>query len=107
MLIDVTQTLKGYDGEPIMNGMPLQPLTLREAAFTALNSVPEGENPPATIKEKIYALTLKLYSDAAIDLTIDEAAFLKERSGAVMAPLVHGRIVEILENANQLTAIEP
>jgi hypothetical protein len=108
MLIDVTKPILDYAGEPILIDSPTGPktLTFREAAFQALNSVLEGENPAPAEKETIYSLTMKLYSEPAVDLTIEEAAFLKDRSGKVMSPLVHGRLVEALEGANQLKVLE-
>jgi len=105
VLIDVTQKILGYEGEDLPT--PTGVLTFREAVFQALNSVMENENPPVDQKERIYAVTSKVYASPVAEIAIEDAALIKERSGMIMSPLVHGRICAILESANQLTAIEP
>jgi hypothetical protein len=100
MRIKVTEPVLDYpkEGAPKPVETPDGPLTFREVFSQALNSVGPSEIVPAEKKSKLYAVSLKLYGSADVDLTVDEAALIKERVGIIYnAPLIYGRVCELLD----------
>jgi len=102
MKIKVTDTVKSYDGkEVIENG---QPLLLRTVFDTSLNNTIPGEDAMTSEqKAKAYQLTLKIYANNEVDLTLDDRTLLKERVGKVYNPLVFGRVSDLLEGSDKTT----
>ncbi len=87
MLIQTTQEILDYENLPISNG-DRGNLTVRDAIVLALNNNAPNENP--TAQEK------------TAELSIEDAAFIKTRSGVISGALMHGRLCQILEAANQI-----
>lgn len=110
MLIETTQRILGYEGEELSNGTKNgepNPLTFRDAVGVALNNFGAGENPGAEQKATAFELCAQLYASPAIEITVEQAAFIKQRCGAISTPLVYGRVCEIIENAAQIDTTEP
>ena len=72
-------------------------ITLREIISVALNSFIEGETLTSELKNKIYQISIKLWSKDELELTVDDAAFIKERAGKTLTALAFGRLVEVIE----------
>lgn len=72
-------------------------LTMRDAAIAALSSQDPKETIGAELKARIFSLSIKFYKGRKINLTIEEAALLKERAGGTLSMLVYGRLCEWLE----------
>lgn len=100
MKINLSETIKSYDGKDLI-GEGKTPIILRDLIVTALNNVTREEILIAEQKAKIYQLSVKLYSNKEVDLTLDDRSFIKERAGKVLLPLAYGRICEILEGENK------
>lgn len=102
MRIILTDTIKDFKGEPVMitEGMPF---TVRDAFMQALNQPTPDEQAGgqgAETKAKIFAMGIKMFQGKEVDLTVDEAALIKERAGIVAAALVYGRICELLDGVH-------
>jgi hypothetical protein len=54
-------------------------------------------SPQLKLEAKFFQLSVKLYKDKEIDLTVDEAALIKERVRVTYGPLVYGRVCELLD----------
>jgi hypothetical protein len=98
MRINLSAPVLDYEGKPItLDG---EAFTFRDAFMQALNSLTTAERQNgqgAEVKSKIFTLASKMWSGNEIDLTVDQAALVKERAGEVAAALVYGRIVELLD----------
>jgi len=105
MLIQTTQEILDYEGNPIPQGD--KNLTVRDVVFLALNNWAENE-PMPTSQQKLdaFRITAALFADVTAEVSIEDAAYIKERSGAISGALTHGRLCEILERAGQLPAVE-
>ena len=113
MKINIRQVLKNYQGKKLQSGgegdIKLKDLTVRDALNEVINGVeltPQGQQMPLTAEKKgrIYQLSTKLWSvKKNIDLSVEEAAFIKERAGQVVNinPLVYGRVCDLLERKNE------
>lgn len=95
MRIKVTSQLTDYEGRKLVEGT--QPVTYRRVFTTALNLFEDKDRPPADQMALIYTLSTKLYASDEVDLSLEEAALIKERVGKVYNPLVYGRTCDLLE----------
>lgn len=95
MKIDVTESIKNYQGEPLedQNG----PVSWREVFSGALNATAKGEAMTSEDKAKAFQISSKLYSKKEVKLTVDDMAFLKERVGLFYNPLIYGRVTELFD----------
>lgn len=98
MTINTNAVLLNYKNEPIIqkDGVEEKELTVKEALTTSLNSTGPGEILTADKKNKIFQLSLKIHANDQLELTVDDAAFIKERVGIIYSAIVYGRICEIL-----------
>tara|TARA_Y100000310_G_scaffold260707_2_gene269792 strand:- start:8840 stop:9175 length:336 start_codon:yes stop_codon:yes gene_type:complete len=108
MKLNIRQVLKSYQGENMKmvgENDKERDLTVRDALNSAINGVelnPQGQQKTLTAEDKgrIYQLSTKLWSVSKdIDLSVEEAAFIKKRLGVVanVNPLLFGRISDLLE----------
>ena len=95
MRVKVSDQLTDYEGRKLVEGV--EPVTFRRVFATALNTFDENERPAPDQMAMIYALSVKLYTGNEVDLSLEEAAFIKERVGKTFNPLVYGRTVDLLE----------
>ena len=96
MKIDITQTLKDYEGKPIKQKD--QEMTWRDVIFTALNNFAQDEKPTGDIKSKCYQITQKIFDKKEPDLTVDQRALIIERVEKIyQSPLICGRAKEFFE----------
>ena len=79
-------------------------LTVRDVLNSVINGVEvvQRQQKPLTPEEtgRIYQLSTKLWdAKEEIELTVEEASFIKDRAGKVanINPLVYGRVCDILE----------
>ncbi|HTE22277.1 MAG TPA: hypothetical protein VK674_04525 [Candidatus Limnocylindria bacterium] len=100
MRIKVTDPLIDYEGRVLVEGK--EPVTFRRVFVTALNTFPDNDRPPAEQMAQIYALSVKLYVDDEAELSLEEAALIKDRVGRLYNPLVYGRTCELLEGQHIL-----
>lgn len=100
MTIDLTQPVLDYDKKilRIKKDGEEKDLVLKEVFITALNTQAPGEVPTVEQKIKIFELSTKMFTLDSMSLTVDEAAFIKERVGKIYNPLVYGRICELFDN---------
>lgn len=111
MKLDVTQVLKDYQNKPIFKSemekgemvKTEEKLTLRDVISIAINATPANRNKPMTAEEKnkAYQISIKIWSEKEVDLTIDQLAFIKKRVVDVYNPLVAGRVSDILEGKRE------
>ena len=100
MLVDINQTIKGWDGESdlIEQGSPL---TLADVFLLVVNSQDEGERLSPQEKRRLFSLGVRIATAQAsgglADLSIEDAAVLLDRAGRFFIPLVYGRVCEILD----------
>ncbi len=99
MRIDFSQAILGYDGQPLTDGT--KPLTLGSVAVDALSATfpAEGGNdrPDGAEKQRRFRLALIAYAAKEADLPIEDVALIKKLVGIGYAPLVVGRVYELLE----------
>lgn len=101
MLIETTKAMLDYAGEPMDNGG--KPFTVRDGMFLALNTYAGQYVPGTQEKADAFRLTVAMFAGPTVELTIDDAKFIKDCSGrSTASPLVHGRLCELLENAAQI-----
>lgn len=109
MLIQTTQNVLDYESNPIPNGEANgEPkfLTVRDVLGFALNNYLPSEQPTPDDKATSFALSSALFAGPTLELTVEQAAFVKTRVGIVGSPLQLGRITALIENAAQIPAIE-
>jgi hypothetical protein len=109
MLIQTTQQILDYMGEPIPNGTKdgaTLNLQLRDAVFLVLNNYAEGETPTGDQKLQAFKITSAMFSGPTAEISVEDASFIKERSGKITGALIHGRLCELLERAGQPPAVD-
>lgn len=104
MTVDLKTVLLNYKGEPIKvldankeGDQEEKDLTLKDVFAVALNTIVDNESQTAELKNKIFQLSVKVYAGDDVELTVDDAAFIKERVGKVYNSLVYGRTCEVLD----------
>jgi hypothetical protein len=100
MKLKIDLPILNFDGTIIETGGATNsvPLTMRSIIEQVLLAQQDGK--PATAEQKIsaYRIGLRLLSKklAEYDLTVDQVAFLKERTGIFASPIVYGRFLELI-----------
>jgi ABC-type phosphate transport system substrate-binding protein len=96
MKIKVEDKILDYEGKEVLKDDKTA-FTVRDAISIALNGQLRDENITAEQKNKIFQISIKIWSNKEVDLTVDDRAFIKERAGKLLSALVYGRLSEILE----------
>ena len=115
MKLNTLSFVKSYDGKIVENIEPEKKdvegkvitseirtkVTLRDLIAMSLNQNRE-EILTAEDKARCFALGVKLWGNnkGILEVSVDEAAFLKERAGKNLAPLGYGRVCEAIEQAS-------
>lgn len=100
MLINFSESLKGLDGQPIIeNGKErlLNEVCINALGATHLNEKGQPENPTPMEKEKRFALIRKIYRSGEIDLSAEEVVLIKQMVDKSYGTLWSGLIKEMLE----------
>ena len=90
------EEIKNYEGKPILNEQK-KSTTVRELISVALNNPVPNEALTAEKKVKVYQISIKIWENKEVDLTVDDRAFIKERAGKVLPSLFYGRLSDALE----------
>ena len=96
MKINVETKILDYEGKKIPKDEKTS-LTIRDAISIAINSQLREEIITTEQKNKIFQISVKLWTKKEIDLTVDDRAFIKERAGKILTALLYGRLSEMLE----------
>lgn len=102
MILDVTQPVLDYSGEPARTPDGKE-TTVRKMIFQALDSQLPSEVLSVDDKATAFRLLCQVMTKDKVDLTAEDATFIKRRSGVVNPPLPHGRICEAIEAAGNPT----
>ncbi|MBE3139512.1 MAG: hypothetical protein IMZ53_02910 [Thermoplasmata archaeon] len=97
MKIDFSKILCNIDGTQMQEAKD-KPLTLDKVCVNAILSEMQGETASGVEKVERFKLAKKICGASEIDITIEEAAQIKERVGKLYLPLIVGQIFEILED---------
>ena len=95
--IDFTEVLKDLDGKPIKHESG--ELTLGEAATIALLAPYQDEQAKGDTKAKRFLLAIKVRQATDVKLTAEEVKEIKDVVAKAFAPLVVGRVWEIIDPA--------
>ena len=119
MKIDITQKVLDYEGKPIMKEpraklnkdgsvmkdeagqvvlYPTEPMTLRDLISTAINDTTRDEILTPEDKNKIFQISVKLWTKKDMDLSVDDRAFINERAGKTLSAIGYGRVCEAMED---------
>ena len=99
MILNVTQPILDYDGEPARTSEG-KAILLRSMIFQALDSMIPGQTMSVEDKETSFRLSCQVMVKEKVELTVEDAAFITRRSGEVNPPLPHGRICEAIAAAS-------
>jgi len=103
MKIEFGQVLRTMDGEPLQEGDPRKPdktrdLTLGRAAINSLLADIEGERQTGAQKFDRFKLAMRIGNEEdPIEMTVGDAALIKERAGIVYPTYAVGLIWTMLE----------
>lgn len=98
MIVDVTEPVLDYRNQPLIDETSDTPITMRDVIGSALGQIAPGEQPAAEHKAKAFEISVKIFASDKVELTVEEAAFIKARSGlSNLSPLVYGRICAFIE----------
>ena len=97
MKITLTDTVKNYEGKPIVEDGTRKNLTLRDVFAVALNNLAPEEQLTPEQKFKVFELSKRIFEDTVIDLTVEDAVLIKERVGIVYSSLIYGRVCEVID----------
>lgn len=95
MKINTNIALLDYENSPVLNEEK-QPVFLRPLIAVALNNI-DPSKVDSIKKGNLFGISVRLFADDEIELSVEEAALLKEFCGLSCTPLVYGRICELLE----------
>ena len=104
MKIDVMQSVRDYEGRPVKDGADKN-LSLRTVISASINASVGDKPMTAEDKNKAFQISLKVWGDKVVDLTVDQLAFIKTKVGEVYNPLVYGRVCQIIEGDKDNTPV--
>lgn len=97
MRINFDTVLRDLKGEPLRE-TPNTDMTLAAACSSALlNPYPDEQNLDPKEKMRRYRMAVKIADGGECDLSVEEIADLKKLVGKAFAPLVVGRVYDILD----------
>lgn len=92
MKIKLNEHITDFAGEPI------EGLSVGDAIINSLMTMLKGEeNMDGKAKFELFALASKLHGKEEVDLSLDEAAKIKDRVGRIYTPLIVGRLWNVLD----------
>lgn len=104
MKINLDAPVLDYEDKPITTPPDeegaTKPLTFFDVFVNALNGIGPGEQLPAETKNKIYQITRKIYLNKEPNLTPDQLILIKERVGKAYAPVVVGRVIDLIDGTD-------
>jgi hypothetical protein len=107
--IDFSQVLHQLNGEPFkeQDGNTTRDATLGSLACQALSAFGSDPQRQATAQEKFKAgvLAVRIYGQGVVELTLNEADFVKERIGELAAPVVIVQAFNMMEQ-KELAAVK-
>ena len=108
MKLDHTEVVLDFEGEPLKDNSTdtERDMTFRGLVMLALNNMERDERMGSEDKARCYHLCHKFFKGKTIKLTVDEAAFVKQRGGVILSALAFGRLSEWLEGNPQIVASE-
>lgn len=110
MKINISQPVLDYENKEIKTDEKGGVLTYFDVFINSINSNVQGETPlTAEKKNQIFQLSKKMYSHKDPNFTPEELTLIKERVSKAYAPLVYGRVVEIIDgtaNEEEVAQIE-
>ena len=101
-MVDVTQGVFDFDGEPILVGEEgkERPLTLRLVCTKSLTAIlRQDETAKGEEKLKRGILAERIYSNDEVDLKAEEISLVKELIGRLYGPLIVMRTWRMLDPA--------
>lgn len=105
MRINLKQPVLDYEGKPITNPNPdtgkEEELTLFQVFVNALNGRIPNETLTAEMKAKIYQISKKIYDSKEPNFTPDQLIIIKDRVGKSYAPVVYGKVLEIIDGTDE------
>lgn len=100
MIIDTTKTILDYEGKELIEQKNEKPLTFFDVFSTALNATIPSEAMTAETKNEVFQISLKIYNNRKPNLTPKQLETIKDRVGKVYAPLVYGRVCQLLDGTD-------
>lgn len=104
MRLNHSVVIVDFIGNPMKSGE--NDLTFRDLVIMTINNGDPNERIGAEKKAKIFGLCTKFYRGKFVNLTVDEAALIKERAGELATPMAYGRLCEWLEGEEQFMATD-
>ena len=95
MKLKVTEELKNYVGEPLIEKE--RKVLMRDIVLNALNYISKEEPQNVEQKVRIYNLSLSVYKEEEVEFTIEDLAFIKKNANLLYGPLIVGQIVKWME----------
>lgn len=97
MKIKSSTPIVDFDGKEIKNEKK-EPFTFKQAILQIVNLIDPNKPITAEKKNQLFQLGVKVtMAKDEIDLTVEQAALVKEQSGEFHSVIVYGRICEILD----------
>jgi hypothetical protein len=94
--VDLTQPLLDIDGDPIIGGPTAAPMSLRDGIRQCCENDPRAEL-DGDKKLKCYHLAKLVKSSDTVTMTDADFILIRERSGSLWGPVLHGQICEMLD----------
>ncbi len=98
MKIDVKQPILDYEGKKIFtNEAKTEFYDVRGAISACINYQEPNVPYTAEKKNKMFSIGVRLYKNSSVDLTLDDLSTIKELADKALAPLVYGRLMEVID----------
>lgn len=95
--MNVTDPVLDYENKEIVEGD--KTMTYRRAILLALNNFNPGEQASPEDKVKSFEISNKIMANDEIKFRPSESAYILQRGGVVLTPLVYGRLRVFLGEA--------
>lgn len=109
MKLDFSQQLRNLDGSPMVESAPGSDVSVKVTlGIVAANALLAPDDPSAKQsgddKARAYSLATRVYGASELDITVDDASFIKKRVGQSMPTIVVGQVYELIDGKTPIGA---
>ena len=96
MKVKPSQEILFYDGTPL-KGSDGKVITVKDLIINSVNFIDQEGKQSGEDKNKAFEISIKVYSQEDVELSIDERSFILKMAEKALVPIAYGRLKETLE----------
>lgn len=103
MRIKLKQPVLNYENKPLTAQNSSETMNFFDVFINALNGQLPNDILTAEVKNRIYQISKKIYKSDEPNFTTEELSLIKERVGKIYAPMIYGRVCDLIDGTGEPT----